>query len=224
MTTSSDEYNALRDEVLKHQERRLFVLNLALTAVVGLFVAGFQFANFVFPLLVLPIMFVARMQIATIDHAVQGISSYIRIIHESRDGELPKWETALYYARQRALNEKGRKLLRTSTISTMDLLLGMSSVAGLLLALGLEWAFPPEKIAPPLALPSNAGWLWSSAVFTSGIGIVALVWVVLWVWYYFRQIRPLVNREVEEVNAKTWKDFKKEMQSSPKNVAGSVNE
>jgi hypothetical protein len=45
MTTSKEEYNSLRQEILNHQNNRLTVLNLALPSTAALIAAGVQFNN-----------------------------------------------------------------------------------------------------------------------------------------------------------------------------------
>ena len=76
MADRRDEYNSLRQELLDHQNRRMSILGLALTASAALFATGVQLKNPLLPLLALLLLYLARIQVVQTHSAIQRIASY----------------------------------------------------------------------------------------------------------------------------------------------------
>ena len=104
--TISDEYNTLREELLEHQQRRMPILSLALTASATLFAASVsnQFGSPYLPLFALVLLSSAHVQIVQTQYTVQRIAAYIRVVLEEEGKNLNlHWETGSYEIRRASI-------------------------------------------------------------------------------------------------------------------------
>lgn len=189
--TSKDEYNSLRQEILNHQNNRLTVLGLALTATTALIASGMELKNPSIPLVAPFLLLAARIQIVQIHAGIQRISSYIRIILEDKNPEL-NWEKASYFVRSNSI-KKGASVRNISSINPIDSLLFITGIASNILAICL--AFP----APPVQQGFDP--------FTVTY-VISILWLGAWIYYSYTKVREWANMTAEEREAKKWIEFR----------------
>jgi len=188
--TSKDEYNSLRQEILNHQNNRLTVLGLALTATAALIASGMELKNPSIPLVAPFLLLAARIQIVQIHAGIQRISSYIRIILEDKNPEL-NWEKASYFVRSNSI-KKNASVRNISSIKPIDSLLFFTGIASNILAIYL--AFPD---------PVQLGFV----LFAVTCGI-SVLWLGAWIYYSYTKVREWANMTAEEKEAKKWIEFR----------------
>jgi len=201
MTTTSDEYNTLREELLEHQQRRMPILSLALTASATLFAASVsqQFGSPYLPLFALVLLSSARVQIVQTQYTVQRIASYIRVVLEE-EGKNPNlhWETGSYEIRRASISKRKRKRIwNVSPVTPVEWILLLSSLVAIGLAVLISLGFingqgsiiwPP---LPPFYISAGA----------------TVIWLVFWLRYN-RKVDELQSMQVDDKEAEFWRKFK----------------
>lgn len=185
MVPKKKEYASLREELISHQERRINILNVSLTASSGLLAINAQLESPYLPMFVLLILFSALVLIAQTEYGIQRIASYIRVVLE-RDNPDLNWETASFWIRKESTKPK---IWDTSPILPPVLLLSAVSLAAVTMSLWLSWSDPADQ--------------------TVSI-VVASVWGLAWLLYLASSIRRLMFWEVDKNEASQWGDFMKE--------------
>jgi hypothetical protein len=193
MATSKDEYNSLRQEILNHQNNRLTVLGLALTATAALIAAGIQLKNPYLPLVASFVLSAARMQLVYIHAGIQRISSYIRIILEDRNPEL-NWERASYYVRSSSI-KKGAPVRNISSLRPTDNLLLYTGLGSNVLSLYLACPTSIQQSRTPISI--------ALAVF--------VLWFGIWIYYGYTQVHEWNNMSAEDREAEKWIEFRKSL-------------
>jgi hypothetical protein len=199
--TVNDEYNTLREELLEHQQRRMPILSLALTASATLFSASVseQFKSPYLPLFALMLLSSARVQIVQTQYTVQRIASYIRIVLEE-EGKNPNlhWETASYDIRRTSiLKQKNQRVWDVSPVTPTEWILLLSSLVAIGLAIFISLGFINGQAAiiwpPPLSFYISVG--------------ATILWLIFWV-IYNRKVRELQSMQVDDREAEFWRKFK----------------
>lgn len=207
--TTSDEYNTLREELLDHQQRRMPVLSLALTASATLFAASVsaQFGSPYLPLFALVLLSSARVQIVQTQYTVQRIASYIRVVLEE-EGKNPNlhWETGSYEIRKASIsNPKRKRIWDVSPVTPIEWILFLSSLVAIglaiLISLGLINGQGSIIWPPPL-------------VFYISLGATVL-WLIFWLRYN-RKVDELQSMQVDKEEAEFWRKFKSSIQGPKK--------
>jgi hypothetical protein len=191
MATSTDEYNSLRQEILNHQNNRLTVLGLALTATAALVAAGIQLKNPLPPLMAAFLISAARIQLVEIYAGIQRISSYIRVILEDGNPEL-NWESGSYFARRSSI-KVGMSVRNISSLTPTDNLLFFTGLASNVIAGYLAWLYLLQQ----------------NSVLFGVIVVLAVFWLVAWFYYYFTRVCEWNNMNAEDREAQKWIEFRK---------------
>jgi hypothetical protein len=209
MTTASEEYNTLREELLEHQRSRMPVASLALTASATLFAASVsaQFGSPYLPLFALVLLSSARIQIVQTQYGVQRIASYIRIVLEE-EGKNPNlhWETGSYEIRRASISKRKRKRIwDISPVTPIEWILFLSSLVAISLAvlISLDFINGQGSIIWPPPLP-----------FYISVG-AAVVWLAFWLRYN-RKVNELQSMQVDDKEAEFWRKFKSSLESPKK--------
>ena len=204
MATVRDEYNSLRQEMLSHQNNRLTVLSLALTASAALIAAGMELKN---PLLLLVVPFLllaARVQIVQLHAIIQRISSYIHIMLEDQSSEL-NWETASYEVRSTSI-KKGTSVRNISSLKAIDNLLFITAIVSNVFAIYLDWLLPAaERLVPRIVT-------WA----------IPPLWLVVWVIYGNIRVREWNNMTADKREAEQWIEFREKQKQEKAQRARSI--
>lgn len=198
--TTSDEYNSLRQELIQHQERRLTILGLAVTATAALIAAGLNenFRSAFVPLSSLMVLFSARVLITEAQYGIKRISSYIRVVLED-EGENPalKWETGSYKSRERTRDERKHYSGDISALASFDNVLFGISLVAITMAIYISW---PTSLK---CLENTSLEFWLTVGFTP-------FWLLLWFYYRHRRVNELINGDFELREAEFWRLFKQQ--------------